>query len=566
MEAHVVARRLLSGHLAWTLVATAALTAGALTAPARGAAQAHDSAPEDVIQASAIEAHVRFLASDEMEGREAGTRGFDVAANYVVSQFRLLGLQPAGDQGGYFQRVPLQAHWLAQDGVRMSIRRDGDDRVTLLSVGEDFVVSSSATASTMTVSAPTVFAGYGVTAPAFDHDDYEGLDVEGKIVVLLAGYPAFLPSEEGAHYGSGREKGRAAAAHGAIAVVTIYTERHETVAPWERVTANLDAMSMTWIGPDGAPFSAAPSIQASALMSPEDGAVFFEGALQSYDDVRAAAVDGAPEGFALPVSLEVTHTSRHERRSSANVVGVLEGGDPELRNEYVVIMGHLDHNGIGAPVDGDTIYNGAMDNAAGIGVLLEAARALRSEAPAPRRSVLFLAVTAEEKGMLGSEYFALNPTVPRESIVASVNLDMPVLLYDFTDVIAFGADHSSLGGVLEAAVGQLGLTVTPDPMPEQAIFTRSDHYRFVQQGIPSVLLATGWNSTEGAGEGGRAFQGFLASVYHRPMDDLDQPIDYQAGAKFAKVNYLLLRAIANADARPTWNERDFFGTLFRSVR
>ncbi len=195
--------------------------------------------------------------------------------------------------------------------------------------------------------------------------------------------------------------------------------------------------------------------------------------------------------FALPVSLELTHASRHERRSSANVAGMLEGSDPELRDEYVVLVGHLDHNGIGTPVDGDAIYNGALDNAAGISVLLEAARALRRETPAPRRSVLFLAVTAEEKGLLGSEYFARNPTVPRESLVASVNLDMPVLLYDFTDVIAFGAEHSSLRGVLEAAVDQLGLTVTPDPMPEQAIFTRSDHYRFVQQGVPSILLATG---------------------------------------------------------------------------
>jgi Zn-dependent M28 family amino/carboxypeptidase len=197
-----------------------------------------------------------------------------------------------------------------------------------------------------------------------------------------------------------------------------------------------------------------------------------------------------------------------------------------------------------------------MDNAAGVAGVLEAARALASQATAPRRSILFLAVTAEEKGLLGSEYFALNPTVPRGSNVAAINLDMPVLLYDFTDVIAFGAEHSSLKGVVESALGQTGLTLTPDPMPEQAIFARSDHYRFVQQGVPSIFLTSGWNSPKGKGEGG----------YHRPSDDLNQPINFEAGAKFARVNYLILRAIADADTRPTWNEGDFFGNLFASDR
>jgi Zn-dependent M28 family amino/carboxypeptidase len=213
-------------------------------------------------------------------------------------------------------------------------------------------------------------------------------------------------------------------------------------------------------------------------------------------------------------------------------------------------------------VNGDRIYNGAMDNAAGVAALLEAARALRSESTPPRRSVLFLAVTAEEKGMIGSDYFARSPTVPKDAIVAAVCLDMPVLLYDFTDVIAFGAEHSSLKGVLESALMQANLTLTPDPMPEQAIFTRSDHYRFVQQGVPSILLATGWNSTKGAGEGGKVFQNFFATTYHRPSDDISQPINYAAGARFAEVNYRILKAIANGDTRPSWNAGDFFGALY----
>jgi Zn-dependent M28 family amino/carboxypeptidase len=234
-----------------------------------------------------------------------------------------------------------------------------------------------------------------------------------------------------------------------------------------------------------------------------------------------------------------------------------------LRDEYVVLVAHLDHDGIGAEVDGDRIYNGALDNAGGIATMLEAARALTSDPP--RRSVLFLAVSAEEKGLLGSEYFAHYPTVPMQNIVAAVNLDMPVLLYDFTDVIAFGAQHSSLQQVLEAALARVGLTLTPDPIPDQALFTRSDHYNFVQQGVPSIFLMTGWNTAAGPGEGGKVFLEFLTTHYHRPSDDVERPIDYAAGAKFAHVNYLIAREIANADARPRWNDGDFFGGLFGEV-
>ena len=512
------------------------------------------------ITPEAIEAHMRFLASDLLEGREAGTRGYDVAASYVASQFKQLGLQPAGDGQSYLQQVPLQSHWLVKDGARLVVR--AGSRSTSMTLGTQFTVGSSPVHTSSVASAPAVFAGYGIDAPAFKVNDYDGLDVNGKVVVVLTGYPSSLPSEEGAHYGSGREKQRTAAARGAIALVSVYTERFEKVSPWSRNVENMDAMQMTWAGPGGTPFVAAPQLQAVGLMSPVDGATLFEGAPRSYADVRAESVKGAPRGFPLAVSIELAQQSRHERRTSANVVGILPGSDEKLRNEHVVVLGHLDHEGIGHEVNGDRLYNGALDNAAGIAGMLEAARALAASATRPRRSVIFLAVTAEEKGLLGSEYYARNPTRPVDSLVAAVNIDMPVLLYDFTDVIAFGATHSSLEQVVASAAKEAGLAMSPDPMPDEALFTRSDHYRFVQQGVPAIFLSTGWNTAAGAGEGGKAFTGFLATNYHKPSDDLSQPINYTAGALFARVNYLIARTIANADERPRWNDGDFFGGLY----
>jgi len=534
---------------------TLAACVSSTAAPEPTAAQTPDS-----ITPAAIEAHMRFLASDLLEGREAGTRGYDLAAAYVASQFRQLGLEPAGDKQSYLQEVPLQAHWLVKDGARMAVR--AGSRTTRLNMGTQFVVASSPLHTSSMASAPAVFAGYGIDAPAFKMNDYEGLDVNGKVVVVLTGYPSSLPSEEGAHYGSTREKQRTAAAKGAVALVSVYTERFEKVSPWTRNVQNLDAMQMSWIGPDGAPFVVAPPIQATVLMSPADGAALFDGAPRSFADVRAESVKGAPKGFPLAVSIEVAQRSRHERRTSANVAGVLPGSDPALRAEHVVVLGHLDHEGIGAEVNGDRLYNGALDNAAGIAAVLETARAAATSPTRPRRSILFLAVTAEEKGLIGSEYFARNPTVPSGSLVGAVNIDMPILLYDFTDVIAFGAKHSSLEPVVADAAKQIGLTLTPDPMPDEAVFTRSDHYRFVQQGVPAIMLSTGWNTPAGAGEGGKAFGGFLAQHYHKPSDDLNLPIDYNAAAKFTRANYLIARGIADADAKPTWNEGDFFGELF----
>jgi Zn-dependent M28 family amino/carboxypeptidase len=245
--------------------------------------------------------------------------------------------------------------------------------------------------------------------------------------------------------------------------------------------------------------------------------------------------------------------SQMKRITSPNVLAVLPGSDPELADEYVLLMAHLDHVGTDPTREGDKIYNGAMDNATGIATMLEVARAMATAPDRPKRSILFAAVTAEEDGLLGSQYLARNIPVGGK-VVGVVNLDMPVLLYDFTDVIAFGSDHSTLGPIVARAAGRMNVALSPDPLPQEGLFTRSDHYRFVQEGVPSVFLMTGF-----AGPGREAFGGFLANHYHKPSDDLALPIDWNAGAKFARINYLIAREIADSPERPRWYADSFFG-------
>lgn len=238
---------------------------------------------------------------------------------------------------------------------------------------------------------------------------------------------------------------------------------------------------------------------------------------------------------------------------------MIEGSDPTLKAQTIILSAHLDHIGIkpNAKPGEDAINNGALDNASGIATLLEVARGFKNSKVRPKRSIVLLAVTAEEKGLVGSDYFAVHPTVKKADIAANVNLDMPVLLYPFSDVIAFGSDRSTIGEVVKHAAGRVGIGVSPDPLPEEGLFTRSDHYRFVEQGVPSVFLMTGFQNG-----GEKAFTTFLKTNYHNPADDLKQPIDYTAAARFALVNYEIARELANTPVRPTWKKGDFFGAAF----
>lgn len=502
-----------------------------------------------------------FLADDLLEGRETGTRGYDIAAHYVATQFMQLGLKPAGDAGSYLQTVPLLGGTVVPNAAVFDILRPGGTR-SLISLRE-FLMGPHLYADQAEVSAPLVFVGHGVTAPRFQHDDYAGLDVRGKIVVYLGGRPRHFPGEEGAYHASGLTKARLAARHGAVATVSLQTPEDEQRFPFARIALFNGLQAIDWVSADGRGSREVPGLRGAAYVGTAAAAQLFSESGVTADAVFATDKAGQPlPRMALGLTARLAQATQRTTLSSANVVGLVEGSDPMLKHEFVVFSAHLDGLGVQPSIGGDGILNGAMDNAAGVATLLELARLTVALPVKPRRSMLFVAVTGEEKGLVGSSYFAHLPTVAKASLVANVNLDMPNLLLDFGDVVAFGAERSSLKAAVERAADATGVALTPDPNPQQAIFISSDHYSFVQQGVPSVFITTG-NKSLDPGQNGRLIdERFLREHWHRASDDMKLPFLWGAAVRFTQLNYLLGLDIANDAQRPRWNRGDFFGELF----
>jgi Zn-dependent M28 family amino/carboxypeptidase len=535
---------------------------GALAAVALFASPIIAETPADPsFSAADFRATVSFLADDMLEGRDTGSRGHEIAARYVASRFEALGLKPGGDEGSWYQRVTFQQTDPGATPGSVAITAPGG-RTQSWTHGTDVLVGLSPNEPKLDISAPLVFVGYGIENKKLGINDYAGLDVKGKIVVTLRGFPKGLPSEEAAH--ASATKAQAAEAHGAIGMVSVGTILSMKTRPWAQSVHFADEPSFAWVGADGKAFDEAPGIRITAALNEPAAQALFDGAPQTLTAIRATAdkAGGRPKGFALKTRIRIQSDSVTKRVTSPNVVAILPGSDPTLKAEYVVLSAHLDHIGISParPDDKpgtDRINNGALDNAAGVATMLEVARAAATAPVAPRRSLIFLASTAEEKGLLGADYFARHPSVPISAIVGNVDLDMPLLLYRFTDVTAFGADHSTLGPIVAKAVAPMGVTLSPDPMPAQTIFVRSDHYMFVKQGVPAVFLATGF-----ANGGEKHWEKFLGGAYHHPDDDMAQKIDWEAGARFSDANYRIMRAMADADTPPLWYAKDFFGDTF----
>ena len=503
------------------------------------------------ITPQAMRAHVNFLACDAVEGREAGTRGYDVAAAYVAAQFEAIGAEPAGDGGTYMQQVRLRTYLLdpakssfAIGGKTFEHRKD--------------VLISSALESASEADAPVVFAGFGIVAPELGHDDYAHIDVRGKIVALLAGAPPRFPHSQRAYYSSTTVKSANAAGRGAIGTLVIRTLDSERRFPWARTISSGESVAMRALDRHGQPIETFPQLRGAATLGPVAAQALFAGESATHETILAGAEKGIATPFALQKRVTIRATTAVGQATSPNVVAIVRGS--ELPNEHVVVTAHLDHLGI-TDRGADRIRNGALDNASGIAALIEIAREVAAMKPRPRRSIVFAAVTAEEKGTQGSKAFADRPSIDGV-MVANVNMDMITMLFPMKSIVILGLEHSTLAPLARAAAERNAFTIQDDPQPEEVRFIRSDQFSFVQKGIPAITYKGGLISADPAIDGDQLTRDWLRNIYHSAADQPDQKIDYPSGARWAATNLDLAVAIANAKERPRWNEGDFFGGKF----
>lgn len=529
-------------------------------AAAPGLRAAEPLKPADQRLNQALGAHVEFLADDLLEGRGTGSAGHELAARYVAAQFRQLGLQPGGESGDWFQTVPLIESQLVPDSARFELRAAGETQVLEHSL--DYLAGSHFLETNVTVTAPLVFAGFGVRAPELNYDDFANVDLRGKIAVVLAKAPPRFPATALAHHANARQKAKALVDAGAVGVITVPTPKDLEESPWARRVIQSRFAAMRWTQADGTPADVFAQLRASASVSPQGAGKLFARAPKPLAEVLAAAGRSEPPTFPLGLEATISTRSEHRRLSSPNVIGVLPGSDPKLAGESVILTAHLDHQGRGPAINGDPIYNGAYDNAIGISMLLETARLLATEGRRPRRTVVFAAVTAEEKGLRGSEFLAQHLPPGAGRPVANLNLDMVLVTAPTRRYTILGVEHSTLKAPVEAAARRFGLELVPDPRPERVVFVRSDQYSFVRQGVPAIFPKVADPADSGTVTSGISPETFIKEHYHRPSDDLSLPRDADASVRFVRLMTDIARRVANASNAPRWNPGDFFGETF----
>jgi Peptidase family M28 len=491
--------------------------------------------------------HVQFLADDKMEGRDTGSPGHAKAAEYMAQQFHAAGLQPAGVDG-YRQSVEFHVTRIDEERCSLELVRDGHSQPVRL--GDDAILGVSMTAAER-VEAPLMFVGYGLTVPELNYDDLADPELKGKVAVFISGGPTDMPGPIKAHYQSLEERRRAFRQAGVVGTVSIENPKAFEI-PWSRIAKFRFQPRMELVDPG---IDMPSGLPLGVGFNPERAEMLFAGSGHSYQEVLdALAADKPLPHFPLAVAVRARVAMQRSTVKSDNVAGVLPGSDPELRKEYVVLTAHLDHVGIGEPINGDPIYSGAMDDASGDASLIEIARAFQESGARPRRSILFLSVTGEEKGLLGSQYFATHPTVSGP-IVADLNMDMFNPLFALKYLEIQGLNESSLGDDIRAVAEAAGVQVQPDREPEHNRFIRSDQYSFIKTGVPALTFK--FSYVPGTPEE-KIFTDWLKDRYHAPLDDLDQPVDLPAAAQFNAVLEQLTLRVANADRRPEWKPDSFF--------
>jgi Zn-dependent M28 family amino/carboxypeptidase len=504
------------------------------------------------VDTAQIRADIAYLADDKLKGRGPGTEGYQMAVDYVVGRLKSLGVKPAGENGTWLQEVKLRKATTGAATATLTAKTS-----TELKQGADFNILPNPSKPDITLDAPLAFAGYGASEPSLAYDDYAGLDVKGKVVLVIRGAPDKFSSSVMSHTMNPTTILKAAAEHGAIGVMICSADSTSKMG-------NARGGQYSVIGKDG-------SVVISRTFYTDDVKVLgllsyavFNGLVndagKTIPALLAQIKGGLHSSFVINGSIKMAYSSAYNDIISYNVVGKIEGSDPKLKNEYVVHSAHLDHLGIGRPVEGDSIYNGAHDNASGVASVLAISGIYHNIKERPKRSILTVLLTGEELGDLGSGYFAARPTVPVKSIVADVNTDMPTIIAPLLSVTALGAEHSSLAKQVDQAAGYLGLGVEPDPEPKQVRFVRSDQYSFVVNGIPALHVKYGSKTADGKNNLNDFVAKWRAKYYHKPQDDINGIFNFTAGKTYAQLNFLIGYLVAQDEARPTWNPGDIFAT------
>jgi Zn-dependent M28 family amino/carboxypeptidase len=490
---------------------------------------------------------VTALANDGMEGRLTGTPGYQRAAEYVVGQVQALGLEPAGSEG-YYQRIGFEEQFV--DHARSSATLIAGGRETKLDVPGDIIVGRGGGPVPERIDAPLVFVGYGLHMPEEGHDDLAGVDLKGKIAVVVSGGPDNVSGALKAH--ARRDRSRILAERGAVGLLSLTTAK-AVETPWSRSVAQAGQSGMYFAD---ASLRDVRTPFVSLSMNSDTTEKLFAAANTRFAEISALADASRPlPKVTFNTSLRGSFAASHRSVASSNVVARLPGSDPALRGEHVIFSAHLDHLGASTPINGDGLYNGAMDNAAGVAGLLDIARTYQARRVRPKRSMLFVFVTAEEKGLLGSRYFALRPTVGKRSMVANLNFDMALPIFPLRSVIALGAEESSLGSVAADVAGSMGLPLVPDPFPDRNSFVRSDQYSFIRAGVPALAFKFGFAKGSPEAEIERKWR---LTRYHAPSDDLSQPVEKLDAVRLHDFVAELGWRVANAPDQPRWASESFF--------
>jgi Zn-dependent M28 family amino/carboxypeptidase len=504
------------------------------------------------LSAERIKADVAYLANDRLEGRGPGTRGEELTTDYIASEFKKAGVKPLGQRGTYLQPVPLVRVVTSPKSTLAAVK--GKDAIDFVA-GEDFSGTSQMQTELEEFDAEAVFVGHGITAPEFGWDDYKGIDVKGKIVVLFTNEPPsedpkFFAGKALTYYGRWTFKFEEAARRGAKACFIIHTNAtagypYSVVRPLDGAQLKRDTDK--------------PALAFAGWLTHVAGDKLLGLSGHNVDEALKAADTKGFKAFSLGVNLKGRIETKVEKIVSNNVVGIMEGSDLKLKEEAVVFTAHWDHLGVGKAVVGDSIYNGAADNATGCGLLMELARAWSKQSPKLKRSAIFLAVTAEEKGLLGSKFYAQNPIVPLEKTALDINFDMILPLGVPESVVVTGAERTTAWPTVKAVAARHNLEIEPDQRAHLGVFYRSDHFSFARAGVPAFSVGGGMKiKGKPADFAKKAAQEFNDKRYHSPQDEMQADWDFTELSVLGGFALDVALEVANGERLPTWNDDDEF--------